>query len=337
MMRHSRAGLWMLAALVIAAILLAFAAPGASPAAAQGARIISVTLAPDTATVGDRLMLTITIEHEPGASVSGPEFGADFGGLELVSIPDPIIDGRRTVLAYELTSFRAGRTTVPSQIITVRGDATDTTLTTEPADVLIESVLAAGDTELRPLKPQLEIEDASAPAGAQVLFIAVFAALTLLGYVLFRRAANILPPVPVRVDVPPPAPTPAEAARARLDVIGAGDLATSDVPEYYARIAATVREYLSARFDFPAYAMTRRELERDMQGRGLGRWPARLTANLLEQCDAAEFAGFAPGAERRRDDLAAAYEIVDLGEQAGKNDRPQGSEPIRYTGSEVGS
>jgi hypothetical protein len=58
--------------------------------------------------------------------------------------------------------------------------------------------------------------------------------------------------------------------------------------------------------------MTRTELQREMSRAGIDRWPARVTANLLEQCDAVQFAGFVPPPERREADLTAAYEIVEI-------------------------
>jgi hypothetical protein len=286
------------------------------PALASGGvepRIVSATLEPETATVGDRLTLRIVVEHESQATAEGPEFGADFGGLEVVTIAPPEQEGGRTVLSYELTSFRTGRVTLPPLAVAVRGPTTEATLFTEPVSVSIESVLGPADTELRPLKPQLEIEGSEAPAGTPVVFVAIFAALTALGYVLFRRAAAIAPPAP-RAGVAAAPPTAAEVARRDLDEIAASGLADQNVAEYYARIAAVTRQYLSARFAFPAYAMTRRELGGGANTGGLRRWPARLTANLLEQCDAAEYAGFAPAAERREADLLAAYEIIELGE-----------------------
>ena len=110
-----------------------------------------------------------------------------------------------------------------------------------------------------------------------------------------------------------PAPlAPHDEARAQLDTLAASDAAHADPPAYYATMAAIIRQYLSARFGFAAYAMTRRELERDMAGAGIDRWPARLTANLLEQCDAVEYAAFRPPPERVDADLTAAYEIVGL-------------------------
>ena len=58
--------------------------------------------------------------------------------------------------------------------------------------------------------------------------------------------------------------------------------------------------------------MTRSELERGAERAGIDRWPARVIGNLLEQCDAVEFAAFRPAAERRSADLTAAYEIIEL-------------------------
>ena len=85
-----------------------------------------------------------------------------------------------------------------------------------------------------------------------------------------------------------------------------------------------MRRYLSERYGFPAYAMTRRELQRHMSRSGLDRWPARLTGNLLEQCDAVQFARFAPAPERQDADLTAAYEIIELTQEEGPNELETG-------------
>jgi oxygen tolerance protein BatD len=291
-------------------------AMGASEARAQtSATIVSATITPTTATVGDRLTLTIVVDHDPTIGVEGPGFGGDFGGLEVVDIPAPASeaqgDRQRTTLTYTLTAFRPGEVLVPPLPITLRSGGVET-LQTSPLRVVIASVLEPGDTTLRPLKPQLNLgEDAPTPL-LPAIIVAAFAALTALGYVLFRRAAAIRP-VPLLVAAAtPPIVAPHDAARAELDEIDAARLAESDVREFYARIAMVVRQYLSERFAFPAYAMTRREMDREMLRAGIDRWAARVTGNLLEQCDAAEFAKFVPARERRAADLDAAYEIVDI-------------------------
>jgi hypothetical protein len=296
-------------------VMVALALLSGSPAAAQEpARIVEATLTPLSATVGDRLTLRINVVHPPGATVEGPPVGADFGTLELVEIADPEVadvDGEtRTTLVYVLAAFEPGRAVLPPLDVEYRGPDAAGTLRTDELGVDVRSVLVPGDDELRPLKPQATIPDDPPPPLVPATLIAAFVALTVLGYVLVRRAVDARPlPAP---PPPLPPPTPYEAARMALDALQSAGAKEGDPRPYYATLAATVRRYLSARFDFAAYAMTRRELERGMRRAGIDRWPARLTANLLEQCDAVQFAGFRPAPERMDADLTAAYEIVEL-------------------------
>ncbi len=298
-------------------VLGALAAAAVTSAhAAQPPTIVSTTVEPTRATVGDRITLTIVVEHDASTTVDGAGFGADAGEFEIVAVAPPRTEAHngasRTTLAYTLTAFHTGGLTMPPQTITYRGPDGSGTLTADAPTVTITSVLGPGDTELRPLKPQLDLEDPAPAPVVPALFVALFAGLTAFGYFLVRRAIAIGPlPIDAPAAVSPP-PSAHEAALGALDAITAEDVAGKDVAEYYARIAATVRGYLSARFAFPAYAMTRSELERGMAGAGIERWPARLIANLLEQCNAVEFAAFRPAPERRTADLTAAYEIVEL-------------------------
>jgi hypothetical protein len=284
---------------------------------AGAASLVSAELAPtEGVTVGDHVTLTVIVEHEDGATVEPPGFGAEYGNFDLIEIGEPresdAGESRRTTLTYTLTAFRTGTATLPPLSVTVRESSGEDVLRTPPISIDVESVLAPGDTTLNPLKPQLEIAEPAPTPLLPAAYVAAFAALTALGYVLVRRAIDARPlPVP---PAPPPPPSPASAARAALDEIAASGIAATDPAAYYAGIAATVRRYLGARFRFPAEALTRRELPADMAGAGIDRWPARLTVNLLEQCDAVEFAGFRPAPERAESDLTAAYEIIDLAE-----------------------
>ena len=298
--------------IVIAAGFIAVASAHAAPPS-----IVSIGANPARATVGDQIMLTITVDHDAATTVEGAGFGADVGGFEIVAVAPPRTephgDASRTTIAYTLAAFRTGDLVIPPQTITYRGTNGSGTLTTTATTVTIASVLSPGDTELRPLKAQIDLGDPAPSPIVPALFIAAFAALTAFGYVLVRRAAAIVPmPAQAAPIIAASPPSAHDIARASLDAIAAADLGAADAPEYYARIAATVRTYLSVRFDFPAYAMTRRELERSATTSGIERWPARVIANLLEQCDAVEFATFRPAPERRAADLTAAYEIIAL-------------------------
>jgi hypothetical protein len=307
---------------ILAALLAAFIATIAIATVSAGAqagqqpqRTVSATLAPATATVGDRLTLTIVVGHPISAQPAGPGYGGDFGGLEIIAIAPPRIESHddigETTLTYTLTAFHTGEITVPAQTISLTDNGATSTLTTAPLHVTIASVLTPGDTTLRPLKPQLSIDGGAPPFVVPALFVAVFVALTACGYILHARAVRLRPP-PLAARAAAVSAPPAATARHALDAVAASRLSDTDVAEYYARIATTVRAYLTARFDFPAYAMTRTELDVAMAAAGIDIEPADLTSNLLEQCDAAEFAQRRPDHKRRTSDLTSAYEIVAL-------------------------
>jgi len=73
-----------------------------------------------------------------------------------------------------------------------------------------------------------------------------------------------------------------------------------------------VRKYLADRFEFPAFALTSRELEEQMMQRGLDRWQIRVVGGLISQCDSVVYRRYRPAPERAEHDLTAAYEIVEM-------------------------
>jgi hypothetical protein len=255
-------------------------------------------------------------------TIEGPRFGDNFGGFEIVEAPPPQRTTTATTVTYTLAAFETGEITLPPLEVRWRGEGGAGTLTTEPSSVDVRSVLTAGDEALRPLKPQLSLSDGAPAAIVPVTFVVVFVVLTIFGYWLIWRAVASKPEEPPAVEAPLSA---AERARLSLDelAVSRGEL---DVKEHYARLAEVVRGYLSERFGFPGYAMTRREMERGMGRAGIDRFVSRVTANLLEQCDAVQFAGFRPPPERVEADVIAAYEVVRMTEEAGDEAPPTGGE-----------
>jgi hypothetical protein len=298
----------MIAAVCAALVAAVALAQTQSPVAA------SVTLTPDTATVGDHITFTIAVDHPDGVDVTGaPTFGSDFGGLELLAVTPPVtqqLDAgvQRTTFAYTLASFSTGVFTIPAVTLTYAGGS----VTTESRTARIDSVLAPGDNTLRPLKPQFDIPEPAPSPAVPAAFVAAMALLTAAGYVLYIRAVRITPPALAVTTPAPAAIPPADRARASLDTLARSNIAETDPAEHYARLAGIVRRYLSERFGFAAFAMTHTEMERGMAAAGIDRWPTRVATNLLEQCEAVEFAAFRPAPDRRAADLAAAYELIAL-------------------------
>ncbi len=160
--------------------------------------------------------------------------------------------------------------------------------------------------EVRP--PTLQASTGTPTWVWATLLMAAFAGLTVVTMALVR--------LPI-LRTPPPLGVPAEAvdetARRELDdIASAGLLDRGELKEYYRRIASCLRQYLSRRFDIPAAAMTPQELEQRLEALALDRQRTRLTVNLLQQCQAVQFAQHEPARERAEADLSSAYEVVTL-------------------------
>ena len=114
-----------------------------------------------------------------------------------------------------------------------------------------------------------------------------------------------------------------------LDKAGAAFAQDADYVAYYSTLANTLREYLTARFGFPAFALTTTEMQDQMVRRGMDRWQARIVGGLLNQCDAVVYARYRPAAERADADLTAAYEIVEMSPAGRAHARRRGGARMR--------
>ena len=246
-------------------------------------------------TVGDHINVSITVEADKGSRVQIAP-----GGIppELAQAQSPrfttkTLDSGRTQVTIDLVlaAFVVGDYAMPPLTLRVQDAGGNVSqLQTPAAHLVIESTIPANASgEPRPLKPQAEAGSAAPPpylllAGAGALAAVAIAVM----YVAWRRLTG-----PEDEGLAPAAPQevlgPEDAARRTLDEVGAHFAAGHGFAAYYAGLSGTVREYLTRRFGFPAFALTTAELQGQMVFRGMDRWQARLVGGLLDQCDAVMF------------------------------------------------
>jgi hypothetical protein len=279
---------------------------------------VDVTLDRSHATVGDPIGLIIVLRYDNGVQVNTDGIEDQFGPFEALS-GEPPADRRNAngsgeiKLQYKVAAYRTGPTELPALTIAYGAGGQSASVSTAPITFTVDSVIPPGDkaTEIRPLKPQIEIPLPSSAAlrrslgaAAGVLLVAVLA------LILWRRLRY--KPV-MLAPVEPLEPTLEAEARAELDRIVAEQyLAQGDYRTHYALVAACIRRYLTERYGFQASALTTAQLPERMVLRGVGRWRARLVAGLLAECDAVHYAHYLPAAARAEADLQMAYEVVDL-------------------------
>lgn len=292
---------------VLAVLAAALAGPGAR---AQPAPVPEVTVQPASARIGDHLRLAVRIVLPPGRQPELAPGTAGWGAVELVRLEPPrqlrtTSAGTEWLLEAVVAPFALGDLPFAP---TVAVSAGPEVATFEPPPVTIAvlpTLLPDAPLELTPLPPPVAIAGAESPLLRPALAAAAVAAaaVVLLGAAMLIRRLARRPARPV--PAPPP---PAEPALPGL-LLAESAIDTDPVAAYRA-LAATVRAELARRFAIPATALTAAELRARLEASGADRWVARLAGGLLEECDAVVYAGYRPAPERRRADLAMAYELI---------------------------
>jgi hypothetical protein len=310
-------------AFLVAALLLT---AGLSRAAGP---VVTATVAPDTATVGDRLTLTLTVAHDEGATAVFPDVERGIAPFEVISgaVAPPVVDGGRVTERrdYVIAAFETGSLTVPSLEFLVLPATGETLRTfTDSLVVTVASVLpdtAAGRAEPRDIRPPVSLPPDLWPfVIAAAVAAAAYAAYRFLRRWWLRRNA---PPSKL---APAPAVTPEAAhhvAFERLDALEREGLTErGEFATFYDALSDVLRLYVGDRFAVRAIDMTTAELEPAMTAARLEPASVEWTVRFLEHADLAKFAKLAPTVERASADLGGVREFVERtrfrGETAGE-------------------
>ncbi len=278
-----------------------------------------VTIEPQRVTVGDRITLSISVEHDPGVVLEAPDDPEAFAPLDLIDVRDPVtreIAGGRseTLFEYELAAFLIGDVEPSPLSITATGAEV---LRVEPPSIVVESVVPPdAPLQFRDLKAPLQASTGPPRWIWAAFFMAGFAAISVFTMALARVPTLSRPPVLVKEPVEPEEDAQDIIRAEFTDLEEAGLLDSGELAKYYERVGETLRRYLSLRFDVPASAMTPSEIEKQLDAIAMNKLAVRQVVSTLEQCQAVQFAGYRPARERAEADLAGAREIVRLTSEA---------------------
>ncbi len=314
----SRAPLLAAIAALALAVLGVIGAFDAAPAEAQRPPAIQLRIGvePRVVTLGDRVRITVIVTHTEALLITAePPSRSDTLQViealpaETVTLPDGSL---QTEVAFTVAAFTLGvQDPGALRVFWLSQDGRSGEVQALPPTFEVASSLLDDSGALRPLKPQAAFGEPPpgwmrpAIVAGVVLALALVAAL---GVRWLRRRAPAPAPPPERLER-----TPETAARRRLEELAnSGALAGGDYEHFYGTLSVVVRDYLAARFEFKATALTTPELDRSMHGYGVERWQARLAGGLLDRCDAAVYARRHPDPGSADHDLTVAFEIIDL-------------------------
>ena len=259
----------------------------------------------DTLTVGDPVLLNVRVLREAGDAVALMQDEGFLAPFEVRRRVPPAVretpDGRvEETLAFELAVYRPGAVEVPSLVLQVRTAEGDSGLiTTVPIPVVVRSVRPSGMTDIRDVKPPVDI-DASIPAWFWIALAVLIGLVAALIWYWNRRRRK------PGVDPPrPPVVWPDEVAKIlRMGLVEKGAL-----KRYYSLLSEVMRRYLEDRVRVDAMECTTHELVRDLRRVPVGEAEVSALERLLSEADLVKFAKLRP-----RDDVAlkAADSVLDL-------------------------
>jgi hypothetical protein len=260
-----------------------------------------LALEPDSAPIGTRMRLTLTVDLRKGEKVVPPAGIKLPKGAELVIVHPPKTapknDGGQSLSqTYEIEMWEVGKTTIPEiEYSVVSPDGKTEKRHAEPVNLEAVSVRTDPATADKPkdIKPPVDVtliwgDYAWAALSALALAVAV--------YFIYRKwKRRPLKQETAPVTPAPPRRPPYDVAMEKLSALGRENLFMDGRGrEFFFRLSDVLREYAEGRYGLPALERTTAELEREFGPRHAGE-PARNDfLSLLRACDMVKFAKVAP-------------------------------------------
>ncbi len=255
-------------------------------ATAQSNIVAALSVGSGKFTVGDVIPLTLSVTHPAGWRVIVPALDKQWGDFEVRAQATPIItahaDGTETTTqAISVVRMRPGETQTPPLELSIADDQGHVTpVDVAPVLITVQSLLVAGDTNLRDIKPQSDLITSQTPYWP-LLAASVLGVMVLIGYSINRWRQR--PVVDKR--------TPRQRILDTLSEIDAIQAQTPDeVKTACLHITTCLRDYLASTTDIPARDLTTHELAQRFKVSAIPvDWSARAI-DVLRVCDAVKFA-----------------------------------------------
>ena len=298
----------------------------AQPCGAQDRALARAVVDIDSISLGDRLTLTVEVEHEPGQLVAWPASDETLGSFELLGTvlgPASVPQGRQTSsMRYTLTSFELGELEIPAIELAVAdsGDSEPQLIRTEPIRVVVASVGLDGSGDIRAIKAPLDM-----PRNWLLLlpWVLLVGGLLALGYWLYRRYRGRERTTVACLETPKPARPPYEVAYEALERLEAKRLPErGEIKQYFIEVSEIIRTYLEGRYPIDALEMTSCEVLTALEQMGLKSAVYDLFPPFFERADLVKFAKHRPDLEACRAMIPMARRLVDETRMA---DRPPAS------------
>ena len=244
----------------------------------------------DTITIGDPFVLRLRV-HRGVDDKAEIAYGKDFpqpfeirytGGIETEQLENGRVrETQDIVLAiYQVGAFRVPPVSV--HFVDAEGDSGK--ITSQPIDVLVQSVRPEGTTDIRDVKPPMVVV-AQIPMWFWLVVGGLILLLAGLVWYVYRRGRR------PRSELPLPPVNWLE----ELDRVGQlGLIERENYRQYYSLLSAVLRRCLEAKTPVRAVERTTFEIGRDLRAQAFDDQLVMAIEGFLNEADRVKFAKFAP-------------------------------------------
>jgi len=279
------------AASTVGAVLLALAALGGT-ALAEGPVSAASSIDRDAITVGDQVLLSVTVELASGWQVADPGVARSLGEFEVIET-EPALQSRlaggatRIVFRYRVSAYRVGEQTIPPVTVTFTGPRGETgTAQTAARVIRVQSVILPEEDamDIKPLKPQLALPGLLGSELVRWVFagigaVAVLAAVAIAALFLRRPKEAAVGGL-----------TPAQRALAALEKVAALGLPEKGrFADHYEQMTGILRSYVAEQYRLPASERTPRELRLEMERAGVDPQQRATIFEILNEGEVVRF------------------------------------------------
>lgn len=244
----------------------------------------------DTITIGDLFVLRLRVHREADDKAEiayGKDFPQPFEVRYTGEVKtEQLENGRvRETQDIVLAIYRVGAFRVPPvsvHFVDAEGDSGK--ITSQPIDVLVQSVRPEGTTDIRDVKPPMVVM-AQIPMWFWLVVGGVILLLAGLVWYVYRRRRR------PRVELPPPPVNWLE----ELDRVGQlGLIERENYRQYYSLLSAVLRRCLEAKTPVRAVERTTFEIGRDLRAQAFDEQLVMAIEGFLNEADRVKFAKFVP-------------------------------------------
>jgi hypothetical protein len=308
-------------------ILLAALVFGMKEVQAQDIIAATLNTEAENLTVGDPIRLTLSVTHAADQTVILPQLESDWGDFivhsqapaETITNPD---ETKTTSQVIDVRLFATGTFTTPPLTVKISDSSGQISeVTAEPISLVINSVLVAGDPELRDIKPQAELPYTNLTPW----IIAGMVIVGVLGAAVIWRRKRQTSLDHVIVDPR----LPHDVALEELQRIGKMGLPESGrYKEHYSLVSDCMRIYVERTLQTPVMERTTSEIRSGLRDTIIPSEVSQQLLALLDECDLVKFSEITP-------DAASAYQLLEIGRQIVADTKPA-ADPIDEGNKPVG-